>query len=68
MEMSGQLYAPAIPPLPPGESPYCPLDRRLGEPTGQSGRSGKRKKIVPTRNQTHSQQVTSLIHLAQLVF
>jgi hypothetical protein len=36
MEVSGQLHAPAA--LPPGKSPWYPLDRRLGGPQSRSGR------------------------------
>jgi len=42
MEVSGQLLAPAA--LPPGkESPWYPLDRRLGWPQSRAGRGGERK-------------------------
>jgi hypothetical protein len=35
MEVSGQLHAPAA--LPQGESPWYPLDRRLGGPQSRCG-------------------------------
>jgi hypothetical protein len=41
MEVSGQLHAPAA--LPPGKSPWYPLDRRLGGPQSRSGRGGLEK-------------------------
>jgi hypothetical protein len=46
MEVSGQLHAPAA--LPPGKSPWYPLDRSLGGPQSRSGRGGFRK-IPSTR-------------------
>jgi hypothetical protein len=36
MEVSGQLHAPAA--LAPGEKPWYPLDRRLGEHQRRFGR------------------------------
>jgi hypothetical protein len=41
MEVSGQLHAPAA--LPPGKSPWYPLDRRLGGPQSRSGYGGEEK-------------------------
>jgi hypothetical protein len=41
MEVSGQLHAPAA--LPPGKSPWYPLDRRLCGPQSRSGRGGEEK-------------------------
>jgi hypothetical protein len=39
MEVSGQLYNPAA--LPPGKSPWYPLDRKLGGPQSRSGLAGE---------------------------
>jgi hypothetical protein len=44
MEVSGQLHAPAA--LPPGKSPWYPLDRRLGGPQSRSGRGGEEKNFL----------------------
>jgi hypothetical protein len=41
MEVSGQLHAPVA--LPQGESPFYPLDRRLGGPQSRSGSGGEEK-------------------------
>jgi hypothetical protein len=41
MEVSGQLHAPAS--LPPGNSPWYPLDRRLGRTQCRSGPGGEEK-------------------------
>jgi hypothetical protein len=43
--VSGQLHAPAA--LPPGESPWYPLDRRFGGPQNHSGRGGEEKNSQP---------------------
>jgi hypothetical protein len=45
MEVSGQLHAPAT--LPPGKSPWYPLDRRLGGPQSRSGFGGEEKNSQP---------------------
>jgi hypothetical protein len=45
MEVSGQLHALAA--LPPGKSPWYPLDRRLGGPQTRYGRGGKEKNSQP---------------------
>jgi hypothetical protein len=45
MEVSGQLHAPAI--LPPGKSPWYPLDRMLRGPQSRSGRGGEEKNSQP---------------------
>jgi hypothetical protein len=45
MEVSGQLHAPAA--LPPGKSPWYPLDRRLSGPQSHSGRSDEEKNSQP---------------------
>jgi hypothetical protein len=46
MEVSGQLLAPAA--LPPGkESPWYPLDRRLGWPQSRAGRGSLEKISQP---------------------
>jgi hypothetical protein len=45
MEGSGQLQAPAA--LPPGKSPWYPLDRKLGGPQSRSGRGGEEKNSQP---------------------
>jgi hypothetical protein len=42
MELSGQLHSPAA--LPPGKSPFYPLDRRLGGIQSRSQRGGEEKK------------------------
>jgi hypothetical protein len=39
MEVSGQLHAQAT--LPPGKSPWYPMDRRLGRPQSRSARGGE---------------------------
>jgi hypothetical protein len=41
MDVSGQPHASAA--LPQGKSPWCPLDRRLGEPQSRSERGGEEK-------------------------
>jgi hypothetical protein len=41
MELSGELHTPAA--LPPGKSPWYPLERRLGGLQSQSGRGGEEK-------------------------
>jgi hypothetical protein len=46
MEVSGQLHAPAA--LPPGKSPWYPLDRRLGGPQSHSGSGGEEKNSLPS--------------------
>jgi hypothetical protein len=43
MEVSGQLHAPAA--LPPGKSPWYPLDRRLGGPQSRSILHKRHKKL-----------------------
>jgi hypothetical protein len=45
MEMSGQLHAPAA--LPPGKSPWNPLDRRLDGSQSRSGRGAEEKNSQP---------------------
>jgi hypothetical protein len=47
MKVSGQLHIPAA--LPPGQSPWYPLHRRLGGPQSRSGRGGEEKnsKLLP---------------------
>jgi hypothetical protein len=45
MELSGQLYAPAV--YSQGKSPWYPLDRRLGGPQSRSGRRGEEKNSQP---------------------
>jgi hypothetical protein len=46
MEVSGQLHALAA--LPPGKSPWYPLDRRrLGGPQSRSGHGGEEKNSQP---------------------
>jgi hypothetical protein len=51
MEMCGQFHAPAA--LPRGESPWYPLDMRLGDLQGRSGQYGEVNILDPTeRNQT----------------
>jgi hypothetical protein len=45
MEVSGQLHVPAA--LPPGKSPWYPLDRKLGGPQSRSGRGGEEKNSQP---------------------
>jgi hypothetical protein len=45
MEVSGQRYASAT--LPQGESPWYPLDRRLGGPQSRSERGGEEKNSQP---------------------
>jgi len=45
MEVSGQLNAPAA--LPQANSPWYPLDRRLGGPQSHSGRGGEKKNSQP---------------------
>jgi hypothetical protein len=47
---SGQLHAPAA--LPPGKSPWYPLDRRLGGPQSQSRRFGEVKILDPAGTRT----------------
>jgi hypothetical protein len=51
MEVSGQLHATAD--LPPGKSPWYPLDRRLGGPQSRSGRGGEEKIPSPCRDSNH---------------
>jgi hypothetical protein len=47
MEVSGQLHV--RPRYPQGNSPWYPLDRRLGGPQSRSGRGGEEKnsKLLP---------------------
>jgi hypothetical protein len=45
MEVNGLLHAPAA--LPPREDPLVPMDRRVGEPQGRSGRRGEKKNSQP---------------------
>jgi hypothetical protein len=45
MEVSCQLHALAA--LPPGKSPWYPLDMRLGGPQSQSGRGGEEDNSQP---------------------
>jgi len=45
MEVSGQLHAPAA--LLLGNSPWYPLDRRLGGPQSQSGHGVEEKNSQP---------------------
>jgi hypothetical protein len=45
MEVGGQFYAPSL--YSQGNSPYYPLDRRLGGPQSRSGRGGEEKKSQP---------------------
>jgi hypothetical protein len=63
MEVSGQLHAPAA--LPPGKSPWYPLDRRLGGPQSQSGRGGEEKNWNPPIIQSVVQRFTA--ELSRLV-
>jgi hypothetical protein len=48
IEMSGQLHTPDA--LPPGESPWYPMDRKLAEPKSQYGRYEEKKNFARTRN------------------
>jgi hypothetical protein len=41
MEVSGQLHASAA--LSPGKDSLVPIDRKLDEPQGRSGRGGEEK-------------------------
>jgi hypothetical protein len=45
MDVIGQLHAPAA--LPPGKSPWYPLDRRLGRLQSRSGHSDEEKNSHP---------------------
>jgi hypothetical protein len=45
MEVSGLLHVPIT--LFQGEQPWCPSDRRLGEPQSRSGRFGEEKNLFP---------------------
>jgi len=45
MEVNSQLLGP--PALPPGKSPWYPLDRRLGVTQSWSGRGGEEKNSQP---------------------
>jgi len=59
MEVSGQLHAPAT--LPPGNSPWYPLDRRLCESQSRSERGGEEKKFpAPAGNRTPVHPARSL--------
>jgi hypothetical protein len=46
--VSGQFHAPAT--LPLEKSPRWPLDRRLVESQGRSGRDGENKSLAPVGN------------------
>jgi hypothetical protein len=48
MEVSGQLHAPDA--LPPGNRPWYPLDRRLGELRSRSVHCGEEKNLAPPDN------------------
>jgi hypothetical protein len=50
MEVSGQLHIPAALPPPPGKSPWCPLDTRLGGTESRTGRSDEEKNSQPLPN------------------
>jgi hypothetical protein len=63
--VSGQLHAPAA--LPLGNSPWYPLERRLGGPQSWSGQLAEKKILHPTGTQTltpwcpaHSQSLCGL--------
>jgi hypothetical protein len=43
----------------PEESPRYPLDRRLGEPQIQSGRSRKKKNLITTETRTTTPRPSS---------
>jgi hypothetical protein len=50
MEVSGQLHAPAV--YLQGNSPWYPLDRRLGRPQSRSGRGGEEKNFRESNPRT----------------
>jgi hypothetical protein len=51
MEVSGQFTPRPL--YPQGESPWYPLDRRLGGPQSRSGRGGEEKNSQPTKDNFH---------------
>jgi hypothetical protein len=59
MEVSGQLHAPAD--LPPGKSPWFPLDRRLGGPQSRSGHGGGKKKFPAPSPRRESNPRTPIV-------
>jgi hypothetical protein len=67
MEVSGQLHAPAT--LPPGNSPWYPLDRRLCESQSRSERGGEEKKFpAPAGNRTPVHPARSLALFLVILF
>jgi len=59
MEVSGQLHTSAA--LPPGNSSWYPLDKRLDGPQGLSRHCGKEKSPCPCQKSKPGHSVHSLV-------